>query len=55
MDALRAAPRATSEILKALGSGSLSGAVKKAFKRLDDLHLTALTIPGKPRSRNQKQ
>jgi hypothetical protein len=52
---LRDGPKSVPELLRALGSKSLSGAIKKAMGRLDDLRLTALTIPEKPRSKNQKR
>ena len=53
--ALRHGPRSVPEILADLGHGSLSGAVKNALRHLDELGLIALTIPEKPRSRNQKR
>ena len=53
--AMKDGPRSVPEILESLGHRSLSGAVKIAFKHLHELGLIALTIPEKPRSRNQKR
>ena len=53
--ALRHGPRSVPEILVELGHGSLNGAVKNALRHLNELGLIALTIPEKPRSRNQKR
>lgn len=53
--ALRHGPKATHEIAEALGSRGLTGAIKVALQRLQKLGLIALTIPKRPRSRNQKR
>ena len=43
------------EIVEALGQRSLSGGVKLALNQLQELGLISLTIPDKPRSKNQKR
>jgi ATP-dependent DNA helicase RecG len=48
-------PRSKKEIIQGLGYSSMSGNLKKALQRLDDLQLTELTIPDKPNSKNQKR
>jgi ATP-dependent DNA helicase RecG len=48
-------PKSMPEILRSLGSKSFSGVIKKAIRRLDGLGLIAMTIPDKPRSKQQKR
>ncbi len=43
------------EIVEALGQNSLSGGIKLALNQLQELGLISLTIPDKPRSKNQKR
>jgi ATP-dependent DNA helicase RecG len=52
---LRSGPRSVPDIAQELGYASRSGHLKKALDRLDQLGLIALTIPTKPRSKNQKR
>jgi ATP-dependent DNA helicase RecG len=52
---LRDGPKATKEIASALGSKGLTGGMKVALQRLQELRLIDLTIPDRPRSRNQKR
>ncbi len=48
-------PRNRAEIIAALGHAKLSGSLKKALERLDELGLIALTIPSLPHSSKQKR
>jgi ATP-dependent DNA helicase RecG len=52
---LRDGPKATKEIASALGSKGLTGGMKVALQRLQELRLIDLTTPDRPRSRNQKR
>ena len=52
---LRGGPLAAPEIVANLGYQGRSGHLKKALDRLSQLDLVALTIPSKPRSKNQKR
>jgi ATP-dependent DNA helicase RecG len=52
---LRDGPKAAPEIAAGLGYQSRSGHLKKALDRLGQLELVSLTIPDKPRSKNQKR
>ncbi|HEV3257969.1 MAG TPA: hypothetical protein VG013_13870 [Gemmataceae bacterium] len=42
-------------MVAALGYRTITGNVRKALDRLDELGLIALTVPEKPRSKNQKR
>ena len=46
---------ASNEIAVALGHSKLSGVAKQGLKRLETVGLIELTIPDKPRSRNQRR
>jgi hypothetical protein len=52
---LRGGPKAAPEIAAGLGYQSRSGHLKKALDRLGQLGLVSLTIPDRPRSKNQKR
>src|SRR5581483_10268901 len=52
---LRHRPLAAPEIAAGLGYQGRSGHLKKALDRLSQLDMVSLTIPGKPRSKNQKR
>jgi hypothetical protein len=52
---LRDGPRAAPEIATELGYQSRSGHLKKALDRLGQLDLVSLSIPEKPRSKNQRR
>jgi ATP-dependent DNA helicase RecG len=47
-------PLSNKEIFIALGYKSLSGNLKKALKRLQEIGLLQYTIPDKPRSQHQQ-
>ena len=51
--ALKKGPMATAQITAALGHSGRSGVVKLALTHLENIGLIELTIPEKPRSRNQ--
>ena len=53
MAVLKGGPLATNQITEALGHTGRSGAVKLALTQLESSGLIELTIPDKPRSRNQ--
>lgn len=53
LEALEKGPLATAQLATVLGHSSRSGAIKLALARLESLSLIELTIPDKPRSRNQ--
>ncbi|MDI9571043.1 MAG: hypothetical protein QM278_10055 [Pseudomonadota bacterium] len=48
------APQTTPELLALLGYESRTGNFKKALSRLMDLAYLEMTIPDRPRSKNQK-
>lgn len=52
---LKAEPKAVPQVVAELGYAKLTGNVRKAIDRLDELGLIVLTIPDKPRSKNQKR
>ena len=47
-------PRSSQEIKEALGHVSLSGSDRRSLSRLLEFGLLEMTIPGKPRSKNQR-
>lgn len=47
-------PQSTPDLLSVLGYGNRTGNLKKALVRMRTLELLELTIPGKPRSKNQR-
>ena len=53
LEALQKGPMATVQISAALGHSGRSGAIKLALTHLESIRLIELTIPDKPRSRNQ--
>jgi len=53
--ALEGGARSVPEIAASLNYQNRSGHLKRALERLDRLGLIALTLPGKPRSKNQKR
>lgn len=53
--ALRSGPRGVKDLVSVLGHKTASGSLRKALDRLDSLDLITLTIPEKPRSKNQKR
>jgi ATP-dependent DNA helicase RecG len=52
---VRHGPRGVSALAAELGYQSRSGHLKKALDRLGQLDLVSLTVPDKPRSKNQKR
>ena len=54
MEACAITPRSTPELLSALGHGSRTGGYKKAVARLLSVGFLELTVPDRPRSRNQR-
>ena len=46
-------PRSKKDILQGLGYSSITGNVKKALQRLDELGFISYTIPDRPNSKNQ--
>lgn len=54
LTSLHDSPKSRSEIAKSLGHKSISGAMKKAIKKLLMKGLIAYTVPDKPQSRLQK-
>ena len=55
LHALQGQPLAKADLVAALGYRTITGHVRKALDRLDELGLIALTVPEKPRSKNQKR
>lgn len=53
LESLQQGPLATTQISMALGHSGRSGAVKLALAHLEAIGFIELTIPDKPRSRNQ--
>lgn len=54
LHALRGPPLAKADLVAALAYRTITGNVRKALDRLDELGLITLTVPEKPRSKNQK-
>lgn len=52
---LKSGPKTVPEVVAELGYARLTGNVRNAFTRLGERGLIALTIPDKPRSKNQKR
>jgi hypothetical protein len=53
--ALQAGPKSRAEIVAVLGCAKLTGNLRKALNRLDELGLITLTIPAQPNSSRQKR
>ena len=54
MEACHASSRSTPELLSVLGYAVRTGNFKRGLKRLIAMDLLEMSMPGKPRSRNQK-
>jgi ATP-dependent DNA helicase RecG len=54
LQACQTGSRSTPDLLDALGYSSRTGSFKKAMSRLLNLGYISMTIPGSPRSRNQR-
>lgn len=55
LKALAGGAKSRAEIVVAIGYRTLTGNLKKALDRLNDLGMIALAIPNKPNSRLQKR